>query len=53
MIWEKNPLDQDKAREIASRYNLSLITASVLVRRGILEPEEIMFFLEDEVRFPP
>jgi len=51
MIWEKNPLDQEMVRKIASRYNVSLITASILVRRGIVDPREILFYREDEIRF--
>mgnify|MGYP000998580769 FL=1 len=51
MIWDKPPLDQDRAREIASRYGLDLLTASILARRGLGEPEDMLFFLEDDVRF--
>ncbi len=51
MIWDKPPLDQDRAREIASRYGLDLLTASILARRGLGDPEDMLFFLEDDVRF--
>lgn len=50
MIWDKQPLDADLVREIASRYSVSLITASILVRRGITDPDDILYFCEDDLR---
>jgi single-stranded-DNA-specific exonuclease len=51
MIWQKAPLDQKKVREIAARYGVSLITASILARRGIEDPAEMLFYLETDLRF--
>ncbi|MDR1626239.1 MAG: single-stranded-DNA-specific exonuclease RecJ [Spirochaetia bacterium] len=51
MIWEKTPLDQTKVRKIAERYGLDLITASILARRGIEDPQEMLFYLESDPRF--
>jgi single-stranded-DNA-specific exonuclease len=50
MIWEKAPLDQSKVRNIADRYGLDLITASILARRGIEDPGELLFYLETDTR---
>ncbi|MDR1315714.1 MAG: single-stranded-DNA-specific exonuclease RecJ [Spirochaetales bacterium] len=51
MIWEKSALDQAKVRQIADRYGVSLITASILARRGIENPDEMLFYLETDPRF--
>ncbi|HOV37902.1 MAG TPA: single-stranded-DNA-specific exonuclease RecJ [Spirochaetales bacterium] len=51
MKWEKIPLDTKKARDISNRYGLSLLIASILVRRGITDPEELLFFCEEDVRY--
>jgi single-stranded-DNA-specific exonuclease len=50
MIWDKQPLDRDAVRDLASKYGFNLITASILVRRGITDPEELHFFLEEDIR---
>ncbi|MDR2589003.1 MAG: single-stranded-DNA-specific exonuclease RecJ [Spirochaetales bacterium] len=51
MIWEKLPLDQEKVRALASRYGVDLLTASILARRGVGEPEEMLFYMENDLKF--
>lgn len=51
MIWEKPPLDQDRARALASRYDLDLLTASILARRGLGDPQDMMFLMLDDPLF--
>jgi single-stranded-DNA-specific exonuclease len=51
MIWEKKEIDQNEARELGKRYNIDLITASVLLRRGITDPQSICYFIENDLRF--
>lgn len=50
MNWEKSDLDRDIVRSFSTRFEVDLLTASIMVRRGITEPEEIMFFLEKDMR---
>ncbi|MBN2354098.1 MAG: single-stranded-DNA-specific exonuclease RecJ [Spirochaetales bacterium] len=50
MIWEKKEIDAVKVKEFAEAYGMETVTAAVLVRRGILEPEDVMFFLEEDFR---
>ncbi|MBN1836825.1 MAG: single-stranded-DNA-specific exonuclease RecJ [Spirochaetales bacterium] len=49
MIWEKSELHADDVRELARRYNLDLISASVLLRRGFTAGEPLRFLLEDDL----
>lgn len=49
MIWEKTELQADDVRDLARRYNLDLISASVLLRRGFSAGEPLRFLLEDDL----
>jgi single-stranded-DNA-specific exonuclease len=51
MKWVKNRADSQKVKEIAGRYGVDLITATILVRRSITSPAALLFFLENDVRF--
>lgn len=48
MNWNKSSIDSTLVREIASQYHISLIEASVLVRRGITFGRDILYFLEKD-----
>jgi single-stranded-DNA-specific exonuclease len=50
MIWAKKEIDALKVKELAELYGIDAVTASILVRRGVLEPGDVKFFLEDDVR---
>jgi single-stranded-DNA-specific exonuclease len=50
MNWEKKDVPPELVRELASKYGCDLLTASVFARRGLLEGEEIRYFLEDDPR---
>jgi single-stranded-DNA-specific exonuclease len=49
MRWNKEEIDKQRVREIADQFGIDLLTASILVRREVLHPEEIKFFLEDDL----
>ena len=51
MKWNKKELRVDEVRALSARYGIDLMTASVLLRREIVQPEEIQFFLEKDQRF--
>jgi single-stranded-DNA-specific exonuclease len=51
MRWVKSEISPDQVRNIAKTYDLDLLTASILLRRGISDPEQIAFFLEKDLRF--
>jgi single-stranded-DNA-specific exonuclease len=50
MKWEKKDIPQDMVKHIAAKYGCDLLTASILLRRGIIHGEEIRYFLEADLR---
>jgi len=53
MTWLKKDLVAEEVRELALRYDLNLMEASILARRGVIQPEDLLYFLEDDLRFVP
>ncbi len=51
MRWKKRDASGAVIKELAAQYNLDLLSASILARRGITAPEDLLFFLEDDPRF--
>ncbi len=51
MIWNKKEIGREIVRELTARYGCDALTASVLSRRGVIEGEDLLFFLEEDTRF--
>jgi len=51
MKWTKKEVPAAAVKEIAGRYGTDALTASILLRRGLSEPEELLYFLEDDPRY--
>jgi single-stranded-DNA-specific exonuclease len=51
MTWVKSPIVPEEVRELSQTYRIDSLTASILNRRGIKEPSEICYFLEDDLRY--
>lgn len=51
MRWRKRDASPALIRELAERYGLGLLEASVLARRGVTDPERVLYYLEDDARF--
>ncbi|MDP3176687.1 MAG: DHH family phosphoesterase, partial [Spirochaetaceae bacterium] len=51
MKWTKKDIAPQAIKDLAGRYGLDLLTASILARRGVTEPAEILYFLEDDPRY--
>jgi single-stranded-DNA-specific exonuclease len=49
MLWEKTETQPDEVRDLARRYGLDLITASVLVRRGLTASPSLAFLLDHDL----
>ncbi|HET6451449.1 MAG TPA: single-stranded-DNA-specific exonuclease RecJ [Spirochaetia bacterium] len=50
MKWIKTAIDPAQVREMARRYEIDLLTSTILCRRGITAPGQVRFFLQDELR---
>ncbi|MEN6297860.1 MAG: single-stranded-DNA-specific exonuclease RecJ [Rectinema sp.] len=50
MKWTKKEIDPALVRTIAHRYQVDALTASIFVRRNLIEPEQIQFYLEDDLQ---
>ncbi len=51
MNWNKTEVDPQQVKELARRYGVDLLTATILSRRGITSPQALQFFLEEDVRY--
>ena len=51
MKYNKKFIESQEVKDIASRYKVSLLLASILVRRGITRPEDLKFYLQDEIKY--
>ena len=51
MNWEKKAVSPQLVKEISVKYGCDLLTASILVRRGICTGTSIKFFLEDDLHY--
>ena len=51
MKWLKQEISPDQVRSLVKTYNIDFLTASILSRRGIVQPGEIAYYLESDFRF--
>lgn len=49
--WHKAPVTKQQIEPLCQKYNIKQILASILVRRNITEGKDILYFLEDDLRF--
>lgn len=50
-IWNKKTVSPEELKELHDRFGLDPLTASILSRRGIVDGNKLMYFLEDDLRF--
>ncbi|MDR1836302.1 MAG: single-stranded-DNA-specific exonuclease RecJ [Treponema sp.] len=48
MKWDKKEISPEQVKEISAKYGCDLLTASILVRRGLCTGDSIRYFLEDD-----
>ena len=51
MIWNKKEIGKEMVIELTSRYGCDALTASILARRNIIEGPDLLFYLEDDLRY--
>jgi len=49
--WSKTPVTSSQIQPLCSKYNIDQILASIFVRRGITEGKDILYYIEDDIRF--
>ena len=47
--WQKKPIDPTEVRSLSTRYGIDLLASSIFTRRDITTPEEIRYFLSDNL----
>lgn len=47
----KKQITKSQIEPLCKKYNIDQILASILVRRGITEGQDVLYFLEDDMRF--
>ena len=47
----KKEISKECVKALHQKYNLSPLESSILARRGITQPEDLFFFLENDLRF--
>lgn len=50
MIWKKTPIDSIEVKRIAEKYEISPLIAAILVRRGLTDPKDVQFILEEDLK---
>ncbi|HHU37499.1 MAG TPA: single-stranded-DNA-specific exonuclease RecJ [Treponema sp.] len=51
MNWNKKDINRTLVRDMVRRYECDALTASILARRNIIEGPNILYFLEDDLRY--
>lgn len=49
--WVKKPVTKQQIEPLCNKFNISPLLASIFVRRGITEGADLLYYLEDDLRF--
>ncbi len=49
--WVKKPVSKQQIEPLCNSFNITPLLASVFVRRGITEGRDLLYYLEDDLRF--
>ena len=49
--WTKKAVKKDDIDPLCSKYNISQLLASILLRRNVTEGDDILYYLEDDIRY--
>lgn len=50
-MWKKKQVSKTEIETLHSKYDLDALTASILARRNLTTGKELLYFLEDDLRF--
>ena len=51
MIWNKKDISSETVKKTSEKFNIDLLSSSILTRREITETGEIKFVLEDDLKY--
>ncbi len=51
MRWIKDEIDPVQVRSMAKTYGIDTLTASILARRKVTEPGQVLYYLENDPRY--
>ena len=49
--WVKKPVTKQQIEPLCNSFNISPLLASIFVRRGITQGQDLLYYLEDDLRF--
>ena len=49
--WTKKAITKEQLKSFSQNYNLDPLTSSILIRRGITEGKDVLFYVERDKRF--
>mgnify|MGYP002625528219 CR=1 FL=1 len=49
--WEKKAVDRAQLESLQKRYGIDALTASILLRRNIVDGKDLLYYMEDDLRF--
>ncbi len=49
--WIKKPVLKEQVEEMERKYRLDALTSSILIRRGITDGKNLLYYLEDDLRY--
>ena len=49
--WVKKPVSKQQIEPLCNSFNIQPLLASIFVRRGITEGKDLLYYLEDDLRF--
>ncbi|HBG65947.1 MAG TPA: single-stranded-DNA-specific exonuclease RecJ [Treponema sp.] len=50
-IWNKKQVSKTDIEALEQKYGIDALTASILLRRGITSGQELLYYMEDDLRF--
>ena len=50
-IWNKTSVSKADVEQLQKRYGVDALTASIMTRRGLTNGNDILYFIEDDLRF--
>lgn len=50
-LWNKKSISKNEVDELVKKYNVDQLTASILLRRNIVDGKSILYYMEDDLRF--